>query len=154
MSVVQAQSSTSVSWIEHQMLDHVKGALRVTLDWNAPSVSLTRKKSSVRFSFQSFCRHLDRLMRIEENDNYLEELCETKPHFEPQVRRLRADHDHFRSRTHTLMAQLENLEEWQSDQFDECCLEIRELLREVDQHDHEEVRVLQELMSSDLGGEG
>ncbi|TWT75903.1 hypothetical protein Pla123a_26870 [Posidoniimonas polymericola] len=154
MAVLHAQSTSSVSWIEHQMLEHVKGALRVTLDWNAPSVSMQRKKSSVRFSFQSFCRHLDRLMRIEERDNYLEELCEVKPYLEPQVRRLRADHDRFRRETHTLMARLEQLDEWQADEFDDCCLQIRELLAEVDQHDREEVRILQELLSYDEGGEG
>lgn len=154
MSMLHTESNSSVSWIEHQMLDHVKSALRVTLDWDAPSVSLPRKKSSVRFSFQSFCRHLDRLMRIEERDNYLVELADNKPYLEPQVRRLQQDHDGFRRRTHELASRLEGLADWQETEFTECCGEIRELLNDVDQHDQAEVRLLQEMLVYDEGGEG
>lgn len=154
MATLQAESNSSVSWIEHQMLDHVKGALRVTLDWNAPSVSMPRKKSSLRFSLQSFCRHLERLMRIEERDDYLHSLADSKPYLEPQIRRLRDDHNRFRQRIHELTPRMDALEDWQDDEFDRCCLEIRDLLDEVDQHDHEEVRLLQELLSYDEGGEG
>lgn len=154
MSTMQADSTTSVSWIEHQMLDHVKSALRVTLDWDAPSVSLSRKKSSVRFSFQSFCRHLERLMRIEERDNYLVELAEAKPYMEPQIRRLQDDHTRFRKRIHNLAPRLEALADWQEDEFRESCIEIREMLADVDQHDHAEVRLLQDMLSYDEGGEG
>lgn len=154
MGTTQTDSAMSVSWIEHQMLDHVKGALRVTLDWDAPEVSLSRKKSSVRFSFQSFCRHLERLMRIEERDNYLVELADSKPYLEPQIRRLQGDHDQFRRRIHELAPRLENLTDWQEEQYEQCCQQVRELLNAVDQHDHAEVRLLQDMLSYDEGGEG
>ena len=154
MSITHADSASSVSWIEHQMLDHVKSALRVTLEWDAPVVSLARKKSSVRFSFQSFCRHLERLMRIEERDNYLVELSDQKPYLEPQIRRLQEDHEHFRRRIHEIGERLEGLSDWEEHEFSDCCLEVRELLVDVDQHDHAEVRLLQEMLSYDEGGEG
>jgi hypothetical protein len=154
MATTQAESNTSVSWIEHQMLEHVKGALRVTLDWDAPTVSLARKKSSLRFSLQSFCRHLERLMRIEERDNYFVAIADSKPYLQPQIHRLQLDHERFRERIHELTPRMDSLLDWQDDEFRECCDEIRELLKEVDQHDHAEVRLLQDMLSYDEGGEG
>lgn len=147
-------STTSVSWIEHQTLEHVKDALRVTLDWNAPAVSMERKRSSVRFTLQSFCRHLERLMDIEESDGYLGRVVEEKPNLYVKLERLASDHKNFRERAQQLPPMLDRLHEWQGEEFDEACSEIRALLDEVDRHDHDEVRLLQEALSCDEGGEG
>ena len=154
MNVMHVDDSASVSWVEHQMLEHIKGALRVTLDWNAPVVSQARKKSSIRFSLQSFCRHLERLMAIEEEDGYMEVVAEAKPFMEDQIRKLKHDHDHFRARVRELGPLLDDVSDWQEVQFDEVCKEIKELLNEVDRHDQAEVRLLQETLTMDEGGEG
>ena len=57
-----ARAQAQASCMEHQILDHVKSALRVTLDWKAPSIGLARKTSSVQFTAKSFTRHLLRMM--------------------------------------------------------------------------------------------
>jgi len=154
MSATRPDSLSSVSWIEHQMLDHIKGALRVTLDWDAPSVSLARKKSSVKFSLQSFCRHLERLIAIEEEDGYLEAVAESKPNLEPRIRRLRKDHERFRQWVCELAPRIEDVQDWQEDEFRAACDDVRALLHEVDEHDHKEVALLQETLILDEGGEG
>lgn len=147
-------SSSSVSWIEHQMLEHVKGALRVTVDWQAPAVSQARKKSSIRFSLQSFCRHLERLMKIEEEDGYMTVVAEAKPFLQDKIARLASDHDRFRNAVKELVPRLEAVGDWQEDEFEEICHEIKELLNDVDRHDKEEVDLLQETLAYDEGGEG
>ncbi|MEM1304632.1 MAG: hemerythrin domain-containing protein [Planctomycetota bacterium] len=147
-------SLASVSWVEHQTLEHIKEALRVTLDWNAPAVSLQRKRSSVRFTLQSFFRHLERVMSIEEMDGYLDRVVEQKPNLHVRIQRLSRDHQQFRTRVAQLAPLLDSLNEWQDADFDEACHEIRDLLDAVDRHDHEEVRLLQEALSTDEGGEG
>ena len=147
-------SVASVSWVEHQTLEHIKDALRVTLEWDAPAVSMERKRSSVRFTLQSFCRHLERLMSIEEADGYLDRVVEQKPNLHCKIQRLSRDHQHFRARVAQLPPMLDHLHEWQDSEFDEACREIRELLDQVDRHDHDEVRLLQEALSYDEGGEG
>ncbi len=55
-------------WIEHQALTHIKEALRITLRWDIPSIGVPRKLSSVSFMLDSFQRHLDRLMKLEEEE--------------------------------------------------------------------------------------
>lgn len=147
-------SSTSVSWIEHQMLEHVKGALRVTVDWQAPAVSLSRKKSSIRFSLQSFCRHLERLMAIEEQDGYLTVVADAKPFLQEKIARLAGDHDRFRHTVKEIVPRLEAVGDWQEEEFEEICHEIKALLNDVDRHDKEEVQLLQETLAYDEGGEG
>ncbi|MEM6798681.1 MAG: hemerythrin domain-containing protein [Planctomycetota bacterium] len=154
MSIAATDSVASVSWIEHQTLEHIKGALRVTLDWKAPSVSQARKKSSIRFTLQSFCRHLERVMAIEEEDGYLEVVAEAKPYLEHRLRALADDHQRFRQRVQTLGPQLDEVADWCEEEFDEICDEIRHLLADVDRHDQAEVRLLQETMTLDEGGEG
>ena len=52
--------------VEHQILDHVKSALRVTLDWQVPNIGVTRKLSSMKFALESFQRHFGRLISMEE----------------------------------------------------------------------------------------
>ena len=37
MQGFDTSSQANAAWMEHQILDHVKQALRVTLDWKVPS---------------------------------------------------------------------------------------------------------------------
>ena len=83
------------SQMEHQILDHVKQALRITLDWKAPSISLPRKMSSVQFTMKSFARHLRRMMELEERDGYMAVVLEEKPNLDARIRRLQRDHRAF-----------------------------------------------------------
>ncbi len=154
LSASVTDSSASVSWIEHQTLDHIKGALRVTLDWEAPSVSQSRKKSSVRFTLQSFCRHLERVMAIEEEDGYLDVVAEEKPYLEHRLKDLANDHHRFRARIRELAPRLDQVTDWQEEEFCEICQDIRDLLADVDRHDQQEVTLLQETLTMDEGGEG
>lgn len=154
MSLVKTENHASVCWIEHQMLEHIKGALRVTIDWRAPAVSMPRKRSSVSFTLQSFKRHLERLMSIEEEDGYLQDVAEEKPYLYDRVERLASEHRQFRARVRSLAPLLDELSDWQEDEFHEVCGEIAQLLDDIDHHDQEEVRLLQETMMMDDGGEG
>ena len=36
------QSLADACWVEHKILEHVKAALRLTLDWNVPAVGLNK----------------------------------------------------------------------------------------------------------------
>lgn len=149
-----ATSQATACWMEHQILEHIKGALRVTVDWEAPVVSVARKKSSVRFAFQSFCRHLERMMDIEEEDGYLLEVPQEKPYLSDRVIRLLEDHVRFRLQITELSPELEALPDWKETEFELLCDKIRTLLDDVDRHDHEEVDLLQETLGYDEGGEG
>jgi len=154
MTTLQDASVASVSCLEHAVLEHIKQALRVTLDWKAPVVSMPRKLSSLQFTMKSFRRHLDRVMSIEEEGGYLNDIAEERPSFQPRIDTLGADHRGFRERIRRLGPELDSLAQWDEMRFAELCDEIRDLLADVDRHDAEEIDLIQESLLLDDGGEG
>lgn len=146
--------NVSASLLEHQILSHVKQALRVTLDWDAPEVSMPRKLSSLKFTMKSFRRHLERVISIEEEGGYLDEVSAVQPNLQSRIEALQRDHARFRNRISQIVPQLDSLSEWQEDRFGELCEEIRRLLDDIDAHDEAEIDLLQESLLTDVGGEG
>jgi hypothetical protein len=154
MQGIDTNSSANAACLEHQILDHVKQALRVTLDWKVPTVGVARKLSSVQFTLKSFQRHLERMMILEEQDGYMTLVAELKPNMSFRVERLALDHGRFRDSFLRLLPEVEALCEYQNEDFEEVCREIYALLDSVDRHDEEEVKLLQETFLCDEGGEG
>jgi hypothetical protein len=154
MSTLHDTSMASTSWVEHQVLNHVKQALRVTLDWDAPVVSLPRKLSSLQFTMKSFRRHLERVMSIEEEDGYLDDAVGAKPNMQTRIEALAGDHKRIRARIKQVVPRLDSINEWQDAEFSDVCDEIRDLLDDLDRHDMAEIELLQEAMLMDEGGEG
>jgi hypothetical protein len=151
----QLQSTkASTACMEHQILDHIKQALRVTLNWEAPVVSMPRKLSSLQFTFKSFQRHFERVIAIEEEGGYMSEVIDTKPHLQNRIERLESDHAQFRTRLKRLKSELNDIQEWEEPRFNIVCSELCQLLDEVDAHDLGEVDLLQESLLCDEGGEG
>lgn len=142
------------SQMEHQILDHVKQALRITLDWKAPAVSLPRKISSVQFTMKSFSRHLLRMMDLEERDGYMSVVVEEKPNLDCRIKRLQREHQAFRSRLEEMAPDISALPAMTESDFEFVCTQIEELLDRVDQHDVEEIELLQDTLMCDEGGEG
>jgi hypothetical protein len=140
--------------MEHQVLYHIKQALRVTLDWQAPVVSMPRKLSSLQFTIKSFKRHLDRVISLEEEGGYMADVLDLRPHFQDRIDWLATDHARFRSRLQALTAELNEISEWDEPRFDQACRELRTLLDDVDLHDEREIELLQESLLFDDGGEG
>ena len=154
MNTFSNHSSINASRMEHEILAHVKQALRVVLDWKAPAVSAPQKLSSVQFTLKSFERHFQRLLDIEEDGGYLSEVADAKPNLQPSIDRLASDHSRFRSRVRQMVPYVDDLSEWQNEEFQQACEEIRELLDEIDDHDREEMDLLQDSLLYDEGGEG
>jgi hemerythrin-like domain-containing protein len=154
MPALQESSTLSTSLMEHRVLGHVKQALRVTLNWKAPSVSMPRKLSSLKFTIKSFQRHLERVISIEEEGGYLNEVVERKPFLQERIDLLAAEHRRFRHRIRALAPELSSISEWEDDRFHEVCSGITRLLDDVDRHDVEEIELLQETLLMDEGGEG
>jgi prefoldin subunit 5 len=154
MPAIDYRTQANVAWMEHKILDHVKAALRVTLDWQVPAVGLDRKLSSVQFTLKSFQRHLERLMNIEEEDGYMVLVAETKPHLTFRVEQLEHDHQRFRREIQHLLPEIESLSAYSAQEVEAVFDEIVTLLTEVDQHDQKEIELLQETLLFDEGGEG
>ncbi len=154
MNAGSMYGSVSQVGAEQQILEHVKGALRVMVEWQAPEVSKDRKRESVHHALKSFCRHLERLMDYEEKDGYMAGISDVKPNWHVRVKKLHAEHQELRSRIEELAPQTRDLLAWDNDRFEATCGEISELLDEVDRHDREEIALLQDTLLFDEGGEG
>ncbi|HTU25183.1 MAG TPA: hemerythrin domain-containing protein [Pirellulales bacterium] len=138
--------------IEHEMLSHLESALRALLQWTSRGQDLSRKLSSLRFMTESFQRHLERLMALEEDDGYMEVVRECRPEFTPQVEALRTEHDDFRRRLRRAAARLERLSSNDVEHCEQVSQELNALLEQVDAHSRKEVDLLQKSLLQEEGG--
>ena len=154
MPAQQTSSTASTACMEHQILEHVKQALRVTINWQAPVVSMPRKLSSLQFTIKSFQRHFERVISIEEEGGYMADVLDSKPYLQERIDQLAGDHARFRERLRRLIPELNDIKEWEEPRFNQLCDDLRSLLDDVDRHDAREVELLQESQLLDDGGEG
>lgn len=154
MQTIDTKSQANAAWMEHEILNHVKQALRVTLGWKVPNEGISRKLSSVQFTLKSFQRHLERLMDIEEQDGYMAFVEEKKPNMHFRVDQLERDHDRFRRSLESLLPRIDSLSEFDSEEIQTACDDVYALLERVDHHDKQEIALLQDSMWFDEGGEG
>ncbi len=154
METTDDTSAISTASMEHAILEHIKQAMRVTLNWQAPEVSLPRKVNSLQFTFKSLQRHLERVMSLEEEGGYMSIVRDCKPHLERRIQALSGDHTKFRGKFARLQPELDALAEWEVERFRQVCDNIRNLLDEIDRHDQAEVELLQESLWDEEGGQG
>ena len=147
-------STVPTACMEHQVFEHIKQALLVTLNWQAPSVSMPRKVSSLQFTIKSFQRHLDRVISIEDEGGYMADVVDAKPYMDERIDQLARDHVRFRERLRKLIPELNDIKEWEEPRFKKVCDNLRELIADIDRHNEQEVELLQESMLVDDGGEG
>lgn len=139
---------------EQRLVSRVREALQVMVDWQAPKISQERQGASLRFALRSFCHHLQRLMAFEEADNYLEDLAQERPDCQSRVGMLRLEHDRLREHIAELTPTLDEPSAWQDEQLEDSRIAVRALLDEVEQHDRNEIDLLQEALLREQGGEG
>lgn len=140
--------------IEHRILQHVKAALRLSLDWKVNEVGFDRKLSSVRFTAQSLERHIERMMCLEEDGGYMDAVREEKPDFAARVEALEQEHGEIRRLLALVMPQLEGEAAHDPDHLTEICQSLERLLATLDSHEQKETALLLEVFTSDVGGEG
>jgi hypothetical protein len=154
MQAFDTRSQANAACLEHEILNHVKQALRVTLGWKVPREGISRKLSSVQFTLKSFQRHLERLMTIEEQDGYMVFVEEVKPNMHSRIAQLERDHAGFRRALDELLPRVDSLSEYDQDEIESVCDEVHKLLDRIDLHDTQEIELLQESLWFDEGGEG
>ena len=118
-------SAASTACMEHQVFEHIKQALLVTLNWQAPSVSMPRKLSSLQFTIKSFQRHFERVISIEDEGGYMRDVLEYKPYMEERIDQLARDHIRFRERLRKLMPQLNDIKDWDEPRVEQVCDDLR-----------------------------
>jgi hemerythrin-like domain-containing protein len=140
--------------VENRMLQQLMEGLRMALGWKNQGPDFSRKLSTVRFIAQSFQRHLEHLMTLEENNGYMDLVVQTAPQLTRNVNVLRQEHERFRTSAGRLMQRLEHVSPTDQATFADISQELDTLLHTVEEHGQKETKVLQEAFERDEGGEG
>jgi hemerythrin-like domain-containing protein len=154
MALLTGSDITQQALIEHTMLRHLVEGLRAALEWRDQGDDYSRKVSTLRFFAQSFQRHLERLLALEEFDGYLDEVAANSPWLARQVERLRGDHGRLREATRRAVNDLEQVSPQEPVVFGTICAAVATLLEQVEKHSRKEMGLLQETFDRDIGGEG
>jgi hypothetical protein len=140
--------------VENGLMKSLCDGLRAALAWDASEEEFSRKLSTVRFIFQSFQRHLERLMSLEEVDGYMDSVLQTNPHLSKAVASLKEDHGRFRLATGRTAQQLERISASDFDAFAAVCDDMSEILQQLDEHTNDEAKLFLEGFEQEEGGEG
>lgn len=140
--------------IEHEMLKHIAAGLRATMERKLTGEDISRKLGSLRFISQSFQRHLEHVMALEEYDGYMNVVTESYPEFTERTKKLRAEHDRFREELGRVNYRLERMSASDLETFNDHCAHLNRLLEEINEHNQRETALIQEAFLEDVGGEG
>jgi hypothetical protein len=139
---------------ERTLVQHVKNALRITIDWDSQAVGVPRKLTSVRFSTLSLERHFQRLMDMEDDAGYMVVVSQEKPNLCERANRLRGQHDELRGRIRSVLPMINGVPENDDGGLDAVCSVLRDLLNDIESQEHQENELLQQALAEDEGGEG
>jgi uncharacterized protein (UPF0335 family) len=153
-NTVDVRSRLRQALLEHDLVEHVKAALRLALSWNLREVGLSRKLLSVRFCTESLVRHLQLLMEMEEQGGYLDDVAEQKPHLCHRADQLRAEHTQLSRSAREVLAAVQSAEAETEEGLALCMRQIEILLARLDDHETREREMFFELYCEDEGGEG
>lgn len=142
------------AFIEHEMLKHIAGALRTTMEWQLNAEDVSRKLSSLRFIAESFRRHLDHVFDLEEYDGYMAVVTESHPHLHDKTETLRQEHEALRRRLRSCLHSLHGIDSDDDDALTNACQELLSILDSVNDHNQREMKLIQDAVLFDPGGEG
>ena len=140
--------------VEQDMLRHIMEGLRVSAGWQVPGPDGSRKLSTLRFVAQSFQRHLEHVLALEEYDGYMDLVLASAPWLGRATDALRAEHDLFRTEARRLVQRLERLPATDLAALGKLCDDLLVLLGKIEDHNGKEPALLQEAFKQDEGGEG
>jgi hypothetical protein len=138
--------------VEHELLRHLIEGLRATVAWPVPGPDASRKLSTLRFIAQSFQRHLERLLAVEEYEGYMGLVREASPRLSRAADALRAEHEPFRTEAGRVVLRLERLPGTDPAALGRVCDDLLALLGRIEQHSRKEMALLQEAFGQDEGG--
>ena len=140
--------------IEQNMLNLLVEGLRNTLAWEVEGDGFVRKLSTLRFITQSFQRHLEHVLALQEYDGYMDLVLQISPRLGNLVDALRQEHDQFRKEASHIVQQFENVLPTDGDSFARICADLAGLLKRLDVHNKKEVTLMQQAFVQDEGGQG
>jgi hemerythrin-like domain-containing protein len=106
----------------------------------------SHKLSSVQFLAESFQRHLERMLELEEQQGYMGAIEAGFPQFQGQVADFRRQHDQFRRWVQGLLLRLSQSDNLTSSEADLLFEDVASLLDQIDRHNKQEMNLLEEVI--------
>lgn len=129
---------------EHELLAHIAGALRTTVDWTLRTPDCSARLPSLRFIAQAFVRHLDHILDLEERDGYMPVIDHHRhADLRRRVLQLRRQHDYFRSELAASVERLENAASSDYLTIGEVCHALLALLDGINEHNQHEMEIIE-----------
>jgi hypothetical protein len=138
--------------VEHELLQHLIQGLRATVAWQVPGPDASRKLSTLRFIGQSFQRHLEHLLAVEEYECYMGLVLQSTPRLGRSIDALKAQHEHFRTEAPRIVLRLERLSNTDLIALSQVCDDLLALLGQIEEHNRKEMALIQEAFKQDEGG--
>jgi cell division septum initiation protein DivIVA len=146
--------SAKQALVEREMLNYVEQALRVALAWETTGPNCERKISTVRFTAQSFHRHLKRMRALAEEDGYLTLVIEAKPQFAAIIEDLRHRRDALEAELDAVMTRIDGVSPSNAAAVDAACADVEAFLDALKEHGAQETELIQEALNQEEGGSG
>jgi hemerythrin-like domain-containing protein len=138
--------------VEHELLQYLIQGLRAMAAWPVPGPDASRKLSTLRFTAQSFQRHLERLLAVEEYDGYMGLVRVAAPRLGRATDALKDEHEQFRTEARRVVRRLDLLPSTDLAALGQVCDDLLALLRQIEEHSRKELTLLQEAFGQDEGG--
>src|SRR5260221_9703825 len=135
--------------VEQNTLMLLIEGMRNTLSWKFQGTDFARKLSTLRFITQSFQRHLERVLALEEYDGYMNLVLQASPHLSNNVHALRQDHDQFRKQASKFVHHFDHISPTDGDSFARICCELVVSLNRLDAHNKKEAKAMQEAFNQE-----
>ena len=138
--------------LEHEVLARLSDALRTAVSWN-PHGDLSHKLETVQFLAQSFQRHVERMLDLEEHDGYMDLVRSSFPEFDAQVTAFRRQHEAFRLDTDGIVYRLQNSAALDGAETEALFEDLAQLLEAVEAHNKQEMELLRQLVMDQASAE-
>jgi hypothetical protein len=151
---VDAKDIAQQTQVEQELLHHLARGLRSTAAWRVQEPDASRKLSTLRFVSQSFQRHLERLLALEEYEGYMELIVNAAPRLGRRTEALRGEHEDFRAEARRIVQELELLPATDLPSLGQVCDDLLGLVIRIEDHNKTEMALIQEALGRHDGGEG
>ena len=131
--------------LEHEVVARVADALRTAIGWGHHA-GAAQKLDSIRFLAESFQRHVERMLDLEEHGGYLELLGRSHPQLGSELDRLLREHDEFRRGIEHVLGEMQGFDASNPVELDTILDELTSLLARIDSHNKIEMSMLQEVV--------
>lgn len=140
--------------IELAILLRLDESIRSALRLMTRDRANNHKLSTIRFHTNSFERHFTRISALADHNGYMHVIVETNPNMAGEVDAMRRERQALHDVLNKLIVRLERISGDDNGAFKMICIEVENLLDDINAHGKAETELLQRAFVQEFGGSG